>query len=89
MIKLIVLIAGLLFAGVAIAEDPCEGRNPKYCTPQPGPIVVEKVRVRPSGSIATTHDTVISQDGRILAVIKGKLNQSGLDSKTREELGYE
>ncbi len=36
-----------------------------------GPVVVEDVRVRPDGSVFTTHDTVVRQGDRILMVVRG------------------
>ncbi len=36
------------------------------------PVVVETVRVRSSGQMATRHDTVVSQGGRTLLVVKGR-----------------
>ena len=78
---MVVLAFMLLFLSPAKAEDPCAGRNPLYCAPQPGPVIVEKIRTKPSGSITTTTDTVISQDGRALVIIRGR------DHNTRPPLG--
>ena len=39
------------------------------------PIIVEKLRVKSSGQIATRHDTLVSQGGTPLAIIRG--NQQG------------
>jgi hypothetical protein len=36
------------------------------------PIIVESVRVRASGQIASRHDTVVRQGGRSLAIIRGR-----------------
>ncbi len=38
------------------------------------PIIVEKLRVKSDGQIATRHDTFVSQGGRPLAIVRG--NQS-------------
>ena len=38
------------------------------------PIIVEKLRVQSDGQIATRHDTLVSQGGRPLAIVRG--NQS-------------
>ncbi len=38
------------------------------------PIIVEKLRVKSDGQIATRHDTLVSQGGRPLAIVRG--NQS-------------
>jgi hypothetical protein len=38
----------------------------------PDPIIVESVRVRASGQIASRHDTVVRQGGRSLAIIRGR-----------------
>jgi hypothetical protein len=39
------------------------------------PIIVEKLRVKSSGQIATRHDTLVSQGGTPLAIVRG--NQRG------------
>ncbi len=39
------------------------------------PIIVEKLRVKGSGQIATRHDTLVSQGGIPLAIVRG--NQTG------------
>jgi len=38
------------------------------------PIIIEKLRVKSDGQIATRHDTLVSQGGRPLAIVRG--NQS-------------
>ena len=86
-IRFSVLFAVLFLASSAYAGDPCAGRNPAYCQPAPGPIIVESVRVKPRGSITTTHDTIVSQDGRILLVIKGDDHTSS-PSKVRRRRNY-
>lgn len=40
-----------------------------------GPTIVETMRVRPDNSLATRTMTVVRQDGRVVSVIKGQLNQ--------------
>ena len=35
------------------------------------PIIVEKLRVKSDGQIATRHDTIVSQGGRPLAIVRG------------------
>lgn len=88
--KVLLIAALLLFATPVLAEDPCANRNPRYCQSNyQAPIIVEKVRVMPEGSIATTHDTIVRQGDRVLMVIKGKSNQTSIDHKTRRDLGYE
>jgi hypothetical protein len=51
------------------------GRDLQVRVPQTAsasaPVVVEDVRVRPDGSVFTTHDTVVRQGDRILMVVKG------------------
>jgi len=42
-----------------------------------GPVVVEDVRVRPKGSVFTTHDTVVRQGDRILMVVRGDRQSYG------------
>ena len=81
--KLIWTIPFLLFATVAFADDPCEGRNPKFCAPAPGPIIVESIRVKPSGCMTTTHDTVVTQDGKVLYVRKGQCHNSDVSAPPR------
>jgi hypothetical protein len=39
------------------------------------PIIIEKLRVKSSGQIATRHDTIVSQGGTPLAIVRG--NQQG------------
>jgi hypothetical protein len=39
--------------------------------PDEAPVIVDDVRVRRSGEIATVHDTIISQGGRVLMVVRG------------------
>jgi len=39
------------------------------------PIIVEKLRVKSTGQIATRHDTLVSQNGTPLAIVRG--NQRG------------
>jgi len=39
------------------------------------PIIVEKLRVKSAGQIATRHDTLVSQGGTPLAIVRG--NQRG------------
>jgi hypothetical protein len=39
------------------------------------PIIIEKLRVQSSGQIATRHDTLVSQGGTPLAIVRG--NQEG------------
>jgi len=36
------------------------------------PVIVEELRVRRAGQIATRHDTVVRQGGRTLAIMRGK-----------------
>ncbi len=40
-----------------------------------GPTVMETIRVRPENSLATRTITVVKQDGRVVHVTKGQLNQ--------------
>lgn len=40
-----------------------------------GPTIVETIRVRPENSLATRTVHVVKQDGRVVSVIKGQLNQ--------------
>jgi hypothetical protein len=42
-----------------------------------GPVVVEDVRVRPQGSVFTTHDTVVRQGDKILMVVRGDRQSFG------------
>lgn len=80
------LLLVLLFASPALAEDPCEGRNPLYCAPQPGPLVCGYERVKPEGSIATTSDYVCRRDGQVVFVRKGKDNNWNIsDVRERED----
>jgi len=81
--KLLWTIPFLLFATIATAEDPCAGRNPMFCAPAPGPIIVETIRVKPSGCMTTTHDTIVSRDGKILVVRKGRCYNSSATTPRR------
>lgn len=36
-----------------------------------GPVIIDDVRVKRSGELATVHDTVVSQNGRVLLVVRG------------------
>jgi len=36
-----------------------------------GPVIVDDVRVKRSGELATVHDTIVSQGGRVLLVVRG------------------
>jgi hypothetical protein len=57
------------------------GRDLQLAVPQAmadtGPVIVEDVRVRPSGSVFTTHDTVVRQGDRILMVVRGDRSSYG------------
>lgn len=67
-----ILLLSLAINAAAYASDPCSGKNPLFCRPAPGPIIIEQVRVKPEGSLTTRTDRVISRDGETLMVIKGK-----------------
>src|SRR5574338_374080 len=57
------------------------GRDLQVRVPSNGdaaaPVVVEDVRVRPDGSVFTTHDTVVRQGGRVLMVVRGDRQSYG------------
>lgn len=50
-----------------------------------GQTTIRNIRVRLDNSIASRHITVIEKDGEPVTVIKGELNQRGLDDGPREE----
>jgi len=86
MIRLLLLLPMLLVPLSANAEDPCAGRNPLYCRPvkEPAPIICGYERVKPEGSIATTHDFICRQNGVVISVRLGKDNNWNInDVKTR------
>lgn len=49
------------------------------------PVVVQDVRVRQPGSVFTSTDTVISQDGRVLLVVRGDRHSQNPSSDTLDE----
>lgn len=71
---------------VRSVEDPA----PSLALPvDPGssaPVVVEKRRVFDSESETTRHVTVVSQDGRILSVVKPRARAGGVDFEIEESL---
>ena len=50
-----------------------------------GPVVIQDVRVRRPGSAFTTTDTVITQDGRVLLVVRGDRHSQNPSSDTWDE----
>lgn len=58
---------------------PTGGRDGSTVTLSPDgsddPVVIEKIRMRPSGTNITRHNTIVRQGDRVLMVIKG--NQGG------------
>jgi hypothetical protein len=66
--------AGINSVGVAsITVSGVDLRLPAADTS--APIIVEKLRVKSAGQIATRHDTLVSQGGTPLAIVRG--NQRG------------
>ncbi len=59
-------VASVRIAGIDL-QFPTAGTS--------APIIVEKLRVKSSGEIATRHDTIVSQSGKALAIVRG--NQRG------------
>jgi len=55
-----------------------------------GPVVTENVRVKPRGSGATRHVTVVRQNGRVTAVIRPQDNETSATSPRESEVtgGY-
>jgi hypothetical protein len=54
------------------------------------PIIVEKLRVKSDGQIATRHDTLVSQGGRPLAIVRGNQGaESGGASNILDEKDLE
>jgi hypothetical protein len=49
------------------------------------PVVVQDVRVRQPGTVFTSTDTVISQDGRVLLVVRGDRHSQNPSSDTLDE----
>jgi hypothetical protein len=39
------------------------------------PMIIENYRVKPADSMATRHETVISQDGRVISIRRDELSQ--------------
>jgi hypothetical protein len=49
------------------------------------PTTIETIRVKPRHSLATRHWTIVKQGDRLVTVIKGKLNQQSLRSKSESD----
>lgn len=78
--KVLFVLTFLLFLPLpAGAEDPCAGRNPRFCPPAPAPVICGYERVKPRGSLATTHDYVCRQGDRVLFVRKGRQNHYNIN----------
>jgi hypothetical protein len=54
-------------------------------TEDAGPVVIQDVRVRRPGSAFTTTDTVITQDGRVMLVVRGDRHSQNPSSDTWDE----
>jgi hypothetical protein len=54
-------------------------------SPGEGPVVVQDVRVRRPGTAFTSTDTVITQDGRVLLVLRGDRHSQNPSSDAWEE----
>jgi hypothetical protein len=54
-------------------------------TDDSGPVVVQDVRVRRPGSAFTSTDTVITQDGRVVLVVRGDRHSQNPSSDTWDE----
>jgi hypothetical protein len=65
------------------------GRNLSVAVPDTAegeaPVVVDDVRVRQPGSVFTVHDTVISQGGRVLMVVRGDKHNFEISADVLEE----
>jgi hypothetical protein len=51
----------------------------------PEPVVIEKQRFRPEGSVATRSNTIVSQGDRVLTIIKPRLRNSNVTEFGDEE----
>ena len=70
----------------AFGDDPCAGRNPRFChAVDTQPIVCGYIRVRPEGSIATTHDYVCRQGDHIISVRQGRDHNYNIDDVKERE----
>jgi len=39
-----------------------------------GPVIIERLRMKPLDQITTRHNLVVRQDGKVLAIVKGKIS---------------
>ena len=50
-----------------------------------GPLVVERVRTIGAGKATTNHSTLVKQDGKVVAIIKGRSRETNLSDFIDEE----
>jgi hypothetical protein len=77
--------------GVGVASITVSGVDLRLPAVNPSaPIIVEKLRVKSDGQIATRHDTLVSQEGRPLAIVRGNQKaESGAASNILDERDLE